>query len=727
MKFAEKLFLKHLRRTGHIILFFFVCLALLIFLIQGITVLAFPYPLDYGEGAVLDQALRVAQGMPLYPRDLSVPPYIVTNYPPVFILLTAFFVWVFGPSLIIGRLISFFSTIVSAVMIGLIVAAVVPGKQKMPAVLTSTGVFLIIPYVVEWAPLFRIDMFGLMLSLMGLYLILKNPYELKNLVYAAILFILSTYTRQSFGLAAPLAAIIYTFTINKRQGVILALLYGFGGLVLFVLINALTAGAFFFHIITANINAFNWQVVLNYANDIWAKMPLIVVFFGVYLVAGWRHSGTYRFLAPYLIAGSLAALTIGKIGSNVNYLVELSAGFSLLAGIIVGLFTNYYEIPEDELPNFDFPKEHIPDPENVSPEVRKKLWLNLILFLIVVLSFAVQVARLTRSSLFGPIFNRQDRFKQANNFVFMIEKIKDAATEGPVLADEFMAILPENGITLYLQPFAMTQLANAGMWDQSGFIEEITNREFPLILIHHFQFYPVYLERWSDEMLTAIFENYAATNMKANSVFFTPKEEKTTVYPEDLQCPGAPWRIPSQAEMGIFWENGQLILMGRGRSGETPVYAIADGLLYQFEGWNAAVAIQHPDPLNPGKFIWSFYGDMAPAYDGNSQYTGAEWQSSQGVPVQAGERIGAQGTWWGPDQQTYPHLRFTLLPAEEDGSFPEAFLPIDNFNADFPAAHERERLGLGTIISFSDYTGLPVSSLFGARDFISFSCLTKGR
>jgi hypothetical protein len=629
--------------------------------------------------------------------------------------------------LIIGRLISFFSTIISAVVIGLIVGTVIPGKQKLTAVFASTGVFLIIPYVLEWAPLFRIDMFGLMLSLTGLYLIIKNPEDLKNLVFAAALFILSTYTRQSFGLAAPLAAIIYTFTANKRKGITLALMYSLGGLVLFAFINGLTDGAFFFHIITANINAFNWVVVMNYVRDIWAKMPLIVVFFGLYLIAGWRHSRTYRFLAPYLIAGSLGALTIGKIGSNVNYLVELSAGFALLAGIALGLFTNYYDIPEDELSNFGFPKEHLPEPEHVLPGVRKKLWLNLAMFLAVGLSLTFQLAGLTRSSLFGPIVNRQDRFRQANNFDFMIEKIMDATKNGPVLADEFMAILPENGITLYLQPFAMTQLSNTGLWDQSRFIEEITNRKFPLILIHHFNFYPVYLERWSDGMLTAIFENYTATDMKANSVFFTPKEENAIVYPVNLQCPGAPWKIPSQAEMGIMWENGQLIMMGRGRSGETPVYAIADGLLYQFEGWKAGVAIQHPDPLNPGKFIWSFYGDMAPAYDESNQYVGTEWQAAQGIPVQVGERIGAQGTWWGPNQQTFAHLRFTLLPAEEDGSFPEAFLPIDDFNADFPAAHERERLGLGTIISFSDYVGLPVNSLFGAQDFLSLTCSNRGQ
>ena len=721
MKFLEKLFLKNLRKTSYILLYFFIAIALLIFLVHNLTVLIFQYPLDYGEGPLLDQALRVVQGKPLYPINLDQAPYVITNYPPIFILLNAFFVWIFGPSLLIGRLISFISTVLSAIFIGLIVGVVGNRKSKLPA-LAAASIFLIIPYVLEWASLFRIDMLGLMFTLCGLFLVIRYPKSKKAVIISTIIFIMAAFTRQSFGFAAPLAASIWLFTRDKRQLPLLILMYSLGGLILFGLINWLTKGGFFFHIITANVNPFNWQTVTNFVRDIWFKMPVLVILSLIFLVLGWKYTQTYPFLAPYLIAGSIASLTIGKIGSNVNYLVELSAGFSLLAGVCVDQLSNLFAIKDEDLPDFSFRQDKIPAPETIEPQVRRKMWLNVSIFLILAISLTIQIAGLTRNSLYGPIINRRDRFKQANGYAFVNERIKATADQGPILADEFMAMLPANQLPLYLQPFEMTQLANAGIWDQSGFLQDIEQHKFPLILIHHFEFFPVYLERWTPEMLTSIFDQYVATDRKANTILFTPKDKSAFVYPEQSMCPDVPWRIPSHAEMGVLWYNGQLFLMGRGWSGEVPVYAIADGLLYHFPGWNSSVAIQHENPFAPGKYIWSFYGDMATAFDETGHHIVDKFIGAEGIRVAAGELIGYQGTWLGSSQQTWSHVRFTLLPANEDGSFPNVFIPIDDFFANIPASSERERLGLGTTPSLSVYTGLPESNLFGTFDFLPLIC-----
>ena len=49
--------------------------------------LAFPYPLDYGEGPLLDQTLRLAAGEQIYDNDFSTAPFTISNYPPLFLLL----------------------------------------------------------------------------------------------------------------------------------------------------------------------------------------------------------------------------------------------------------------------------------------------------------------------------------------------------------------------------------------------------------------------------------------------------------------------------------------------------------------------------------------------------------------------------------------------------------------------------------------------------------------
>ena len=51
-----------------------------------------PYTLNYGEGPLLDQAVRLARGENIYRADLSAPPYTITNYPPLYVLAQVPFV-----------------------------------------------------------------------------------------------------------------------------------------------------------------------------------------------------------------------------------------------------------------------------------------------------------------------------------------------------------------------------------------------------------------------------------------------------------------------------------------------------------------------------------------------------------------------------------------------------------------------------------------------------------
>ena len=45
---------------------------------------SYEFPLDDGEGFVLNQAIMLSTGVNPY-QPIDTPPYIVTNYPPVFI------------------------------------------------------------------------------------------------------------------------------------------------------------------------------------------------------------------------------------------------------------------------------------------------------------------------------------------------------------------------------------------------------------------------------------------------------------------------------------------------------------------------------------------------------------------------------------------------------------------------------------------------------------------
>src|SRR5262249_26461972 len=81
--------------------------------------ITFPYPLDYGEGPLLDQAARLARFENIYRNDLTVPPYTIANYPPLFPLMQAPLVLAFGPAFWYGRAISALGILAAALFIGL--------------------------------------------------------------------------------------------------------------------------------------------------------------------------------------------------------------------------------------------------------------------------------------------------------------------------------------------------------------------------------------------------------------------------------------------------------------------------------------------------------------------------------------------------------------------------------------------------------------------------------
>lgn len=447
---------------------FLLGLGLLSFLWYSGSVIRFPYPVDYGEGPLLDQARRLADFQNIYQTDLSRPPYTITNYPPLYVLLQVPFVWLFGPAYWYGRLISWGSMLLASAALTLLLYRF---SRDRLAALSGGLLLLTIPYASVWAPLARIDALALGLSLTGLAVLVGWPERRWSLPVGALLLTAAVYSRQSYGLAAPLAAFVWLLSRPPRyRAFILAGLMATVGLGLFAWLNYTTAGGFFFNIITANINEFQPDLLNDYLEDVSLRLPgllLLGAFFG--LAGGWFRRPGWWLVTPYLIGAALSALTIGKIGSNVNYLIELSAALSLVAGLMIAWLHQ-----------------------------RSLLYTGLILLL------SLQIFLLLPGSI---------------NHLFIESKISQTAEQmrletivaqanGPVLADEDMGLLPLLGRPIYLQPFEVTQLASAGVWEQQPLLEAIARREFPVILILRIGGQDLAEERWTPQMLAAIEQNY---------------------------------------------------------------------------------------------------------------------------------------------------------------------------------------------------------------------------
>lgn len=135
--------------------------ALWLFVRYGAQALTFPYPLNYGEGLLLDQAVRLAGFENVYRADLSESPFTVSNYPPLFTLLQAPLVWIFGPAYWYGRAISLASAAIVVALIALTTHALT--RDKVVFLAGGLG-FLAAPYVLQWSSLSRVDFLGLALS-----------------------------------------------------------------------------------------------------------------------------------------------------------------------------------------------------------------------------------------------------------------------------------------------------------------------------------------------------------------------------------------------------------------------------------------------------------------------------------------------------------------------------------------------------------------------------------
>ncbi len=661
-----------------IMLLMFLSLAVVIFLAHALMAIFHHYPLDYGEAPLVDQAMRLAAGQNIYRPDLSSPPYTISNYPPLYVLSLVPFVGLFGPSFLAGRVISALCGLASAAFLALIVRTY--SQDRMAAAVTAT-LFLAIPYVVGWSPLARVDMLALAFSTAGLYVLARWPTTRRGLLIAVSLLVAAIYTRQSYGLAAPLAVFVWLWTHDRQQALRLAAIVGGTGLGLFLILNALTRGGFFFNVVTANVNEFDIERLERHWRDLRKAIPILLIFGGAFLFLAPRRVKSWSLLIPYLIGATLSALTIGKIGSNVNYLLELCAALSLVAGALVAWS-------------------------------RQRHWLRAVLLILL----ALQVGQLMQATLKGPVEGLKWRLKPAGALKDLDRLVETA--DGPVLADEFAGMLTLQNRPLYIQPFEVTQLANAGLWDQDDLLTSIRNREFPLILIHHFMDWPVYKERWTPEMLSAIKHNYEPIRFLAETVVFQPRGVEGSG-PTDLEaCPGAPWRLPTRGDFGMWWISKRLIFMGEGYENTVPVYAVADGLLKRRSDWDGNVAIQHDDPLRPGEKVWSFYGDMANGQDDESHVVPDFPPGSEGVPVRRGQLLGYQGRRLGVDGgRIWLHLHFAVVPALENGSFPDEMME---------RVIKGEPLPKGMALEFpldpSPYLGTVRSQVMGIPTWLPWRC-----
>jgi hypothetical protein len=356
------------------------------------------------------------------------------------------------------------------------------------ASLAGALIFPAMPYVVRWSSLSRVDSLGLALSWAGLFIVARWPQKRWSVFVSALLLVAAVYTRQTYILAAPLAAFVWLASQGQRRRALqTAAIAGGACLLLFAVLNISTGEGFFLNTVTANLNDFRWErVSLNALGALLACPVLLLSSLALLLLTPRKGNGAWWLVAPYLIASIPTAVLVGKVGSDVNYLLELSAALGLATGAFIAWQRR-----------------------------RPRLRIALIALL------AVQMLALTQSSrvasgLQNYVIDQRAEVAQLSRMV--------ASADGPVLTDDYMGLLPERGKRIYFQPFEMTQLARDGDWDQRPFVENIANEKFPLIMIWSPPFArEIKQDRWTPRMLEEIRNHYERQGRIADMVIYQPK------------------------------------------------------------------------------------------------------------------------------------------------------------------------------------------------------------
>ncbi len=465
---------------------------LVLYVINALRMLSFPYQIDHMEGFALYEARLLAEGRGIY-HDINEYPHMFDVYTPLYLVLCSFLVRLFDVSFFYGRFLSAISAILSGVLVYLIVYK--HSSSRFAAAVASLFLFAS-PYFLVWSGLFRVEMLGLLLSLAGIYIV--DRFRASSHVYiAAPLFILALYTKQSF-LAAPLASTVYLFLQNKKVGAAFGGIFLAGSGALFLVINHITGGHFYMHVIQGHSYDFNFSYALNLYPMGLSTHIFLFAAAAIYIAAPRlreEFQSCGHLCLYFILSAMIAFLGMSVRYANMNHMIEMIAVSCILTGFLIasaisgsGGSANRKQTPVEPIRK----KEYI----SASQDEGESITLpSILIILLIAQSLIFCTFILTMGSPTG-----EDAVVRDEVSIYLM------SVEGDILSED-MGILVLNDMDLIFQPTSMDALAEMGLLTQVKYMENGTIRA----VILNFDIYndgAVKYRSVIPEMVDAIRRNY---------------------------------------------------------------------------------------------------------------------------------------------------------------------------------------------------------------------------
>ena len=473
----------------------------LVYLLFAANLIPFPYDYDQGEGFEVHDTVLFSRGELPY-RDTEVYPFYASNYPPLFHMMAAPFVWLFGPAHWYGRLLGFLGSLVSAAAIACAVYR--DGQRNRWIAILSGLAFLSSNFVYHNGPLFRQHLMMVTFETLAVVM-LAGAYPRRNkrgIALGLFLLICAGYTKQLAAITA-LAAFAWMLLRAPRRALRYCLGFALFGAAIFFWLNTASGGQWWTQAIVANVNDFLSEQAVGLF-ILWFKLHGFLLVPAALLLVYETYFGRLSIYSIwFLFSALLGGIASGTWGAGDSYFVTSVAAACILSGIFFSrTLAGKWELPR-VLRFISLVK--------LSP-------IAIFIIPLLYLGYARATLKMPTDGAFRPIANImgvhgnvRETFYDSATFLaggysrigyFLTPEDWDAgnqivelieSTNKPVLSEE-AGFTMAAGRDVVTNPTQLRNLDLAGLFEGSALIEMIETQEFGLVILRALFYPPAVLE-----------------------------------------------------------------------------------------------------------------------------------------------------------------------------------------------------------------------------------------
>ncbi len=470
--------------------------SILVYMLYAVNLLAFPYDYDQGEGFEVHDTVLFSRGQLPY-RDTEIFPFYASNYPPLFHVMAAPFVWLFGPAYWYGRLLGFLGSLVSAAAVGYAVYR--DGERRRSIAFLSGLAFLSSNFVYHIGPLYRQHTMMVTFETVAIVMLAAAfPRRDKRLIALSLfLLICAGYTKQLAAISA-IAAIGWMFLRGPRRALYCTIAFVLFGAAIFLWLNIASQGQWWIQAIVANVNDFIREQAIGLF-ILWFKLHGFLLIPAALMLVYETYFDRLSIYSVWFAATALlGGIASGTWGAGDSYFVTSVAGICILSGIF---FSRILQS------NFVLPRILRAIPAS------KLSAAGMLIIPLLYLGYARATLKMPTDGAFEPIANvlgikgnvRENFFDSATFLVggyaqigyFLTTEDRSAGdrivklindTEAPVLSEEagFTMAADREVVT---NPTQLRNLHQSGRFVGRQLVEMIEQQEFGLIILRAL-FYP---------------------------------------------------------------------------------------------------------------------------------------------------------------------------------------------------------------------------------------------